>query len=73
MIDSNRWVNTIPSAKKRSDQEETKLDFNRWINTIPKNKPNKPIKKYSLVTVLFVLGLIFVSVIKKETRGLQRI
>ena len=72
MIDSNRWVNTIPSAKKKSDQEETKLDFNRWINTIPKSKPNRPIKKYSLVTVLFVLGLIFVSMIKNETRGLQR-
>ena len=30
------------------------------------------IQKYSLVTILFVIGLIFVSVIKNETRNLQK-
>jgi len=31
------------------------------------------VKKYSLMAILFVCGLLFVSVVKNETRGLQKI
>ena len=63
MIDSDRWINTLPPTKKKPDQEDTKLDYDRWINTIPKNEKNKSFKKYYFATVLFISGLIFVSLI----------
>ena len=72
MIDSDRWINTLPPTKKKTDQEDTKLDYDRWINTIPKNEENKSFKKYYFATVLFISGLIFVSLIKNETRSLQK-
>ena len=43
-----------------------------WINTLPKKNENNSIKKYSLTIILFVAGLIFVSVVKNETRNLQK-
>ena len=48
------------------------IDPNRWVNTLPATNRNNPIKKYSLITVMFVIGLIFVSLIKNETRNLQK-
>ena len=48
------------------------IDPNRWVNTLPAANRNNPIKKYSLITVMFVIGLIFVSLIKNETRNLQK-
>ena len=48
------------------------IDPNRWVNTLPATNRNNPIKKYSLIKVMFVIGLIFVSLIKNETRNLQK-
>ena len=42
------------------------------INTFPKKDTNSVMKKYSVLTILFVAGLILVSIIKNETRELQR-
>ena len=72
-LDHNRWVNTLPNVRDGISQEKYNLDSNRWINTLPKiNKSNPPIKKYFITVILFVVGLIFVSAIKNETRNLQK-
>ena len=85
-MDPNRWVNTIPFIGSKSNQEKYKLDSSRWINTLPKKDDNILIlsntinsnpksssgKKYSLTMIGFVIGLILVSVIKNETRNLQK-
>ena len=39
---------------------------------IPKKNVNNSIKKYPLMAILFVCGLVFVSLVKNETRNLQR-
>ena len=78
-MDPNRWVGTLPFAKVESNQKKYELDSNRWITTLPKinynnssiNKKNS-FKKYYVTTILFVVGLIFVSVMKNETRNLQK-
>ena len=70
-IDSNKWINTLPSSKFKSS-ENKEMDASRWVNTLPKKKISNPLTKYIVPTVFFVVGLIFVSVIKNETRNLQK-
>ena len=77
-IDSNKWINTLPSSKFKSN-ENNEMNPSRWIDTLPKEKINNPLikynnplTKYKVSIVFFVAGLIFVSVIKNETRNLQK-
>ncbi len=58
-----------------SDQTKYQLDPQRWIGTLPlysKQKGNREVKKYSIGIILFVFGLILISIIKNETRNLQK-
>ena len=85
-MDPNRWVKTVPFIGTKSNQEECKLDSSRWVNTLPRKDDNTLIltnvinsnpksssaKKYSLTIIVFVVGLILVSVIKNGTRNLQK-
>ena len=57
--DPNRWINTIPGAKKKFDQEKYSLDSDRCVNTLPKKNVNKRIRLYSLTAALFIVGLIY--------------
>ena len=72
MINEEKWIKTIPSTNTGSEQKINQLDHERWINTIPKKNKNSLLKKYTFMAVLFVSGLLFVSVIKNETRNLQK-
>ena len=85
-MDPSRWVNTIPFIGAKSNQEKYKLDSNKWVNTLPSKDDNTLIlsntinsnpksssgKKYSLTIIVFIVGLILVSVIKNGTRNLQK-
>jgi len=78
MINQDRWINSLPYVNSKSAKETDQLDHHRWVDTIPKknsyNSYNSynSVKKYSLMTILFVGGLLFVSAIKNETRNLQK-
>ena len=75
---SDKWIGTLPN---RNIGKLVLIDPDRWIGTLPnrntgnfvprKNSDNS-IRKYSLTIVLFVVGLILVSVIKNETKNLQK-
>ena len=72
-MDPKRWVGTLPTTNNiELNQEKYNLDPYRWVGTLPRASTNNSIKKYSFTFVLFVIGLIFVSIIKNETRNLQR-
>jgi len=85
-VDPSRWVDTIPFIGTKSNQEKYKLDSNKWVNTLPSKDDNTLIlsntinsnpksssgKKYSLTIIVFIVGLILVSVIKNGTRNLQK-
>ena len=71
MINNERWINSL--TKKNEFQENiTQIDNNRWINTISKKNTYNSVKNYSLIGVLFISGLLFVSAVKNETRNLQK-
>ena len=73
MINHDKWINSLPGTNARFSKATNQLDHVRWINTIPKKNTYNSVKKYSLLAILFVCGLLFVSVVKNETRGLQKI
>ena len=71
MINENKWINSLPKTNLR-EEKNSELDFQKWVNTIPRKKSYSSIKKYALLTTLFVSGLLLVPVVKNETRNLQK-
>ena len=78
MINHDRWIKSLTIKNNKIDNEANQLDHDRWTNTIPQKNPVKkeyylsPAKKYSLTGFLFVFGLLFVILIKNETRNIQK-
>jgi len=72
MINKEKWINSLPNAGLKYNEEINQLDHYRWANTIPKKKTYNSVKKYTLMTIIFVSSLLFVLVVKNETRHLQR-
>ena len=72
MINNDRWVNSLPNVNSKHNQESLQIDHNKWVDTIPKKKTYNSVKKYSLMTAIFVCSLLFVSVVKNQTRNLEK-
>ena len=77
MINNDKWISSLPKINTEFSQTINQLNHDKWINTIPKKNTYNSVKKYSLkkyslITTLFVCGLLFVSVVKNETRNLQK-
>ena len=72
MINNDRWVNSLPNVNSKHNQESLQIDHNKWVNTIPKKKTYNSVRKYSLMTTIFVCSLLFVSVVKNQTRNLEK-
>ena len=72
MINKEKWINSLPNAGLKYNEEINQLDHYRWANTIPKKKTYNSVKKYTFMTIIFVSGLLFVLAVKNETRHLQK-
>ena len=73
IANSKRWLKTLVSTKDNSlSTEQYNSNSEKWIHTLPKENKKYNLKNYSLIAVLFIVGLMFVSVIKNETRNLQK-
>ena len=73
MINSTKWVKTLPANNDKSiNQKDYDSNPGKWLETINSNKSNNLTKKYFLITTFFVIGLILVSIVKNQTRNLQK-
>ena len=72
MINSDKWIGTLPLNKNERNQGTNSLNPEKWIQTVHKQKKINPFRKYFLTTSFFIAGLVLVSVIKNETRNLQK-
>ena len=72
MINKDKWIGSLPGKNTRFSNTINQLDHDKWIKTIPKKKSHNSVRKYYLMSIVFVCGLLFVSVIKNETRNLQK-
>ena len=72
MINNDKWINSLPNIKAKDDETLSQIDHDKWVNTIPKKNNFNSVKKYSLMTIIFVFGLFFVSAVKNQTRNLEK-
>ena len=72
MINNDKWINSLPNGNGKHNSELLQIDHNKWVDTIPKKNTFNSVKKYSFMTIIFVFGLFFVSVIKNQTRNLEK-
>ena len=70
-LDPKKWVDTLPSKDNNTLilKDDNALILSNAINSNPKSSS---VKKYSLTIIVFVVGLILISVIKNGTRNLQK-
>ena len=70
--DPNKWLKTLPNLNKERSIEKNTLDPNIWVGTISKGNTKQPnTKKYSLLIILLIIGLMSVPITKNATRDLQ--
>jgi len=72
MINHHKWISTLPKAKKEIIETINQIDYENPLNKVPKKDSYSSVKKYTLLTVAFICGLVFVSIVKNETRNLQK-
>ena len=70
MINNEKWINSLP--RKNINLNANTLDNEVWENTVPKKKMFSSIKIYSTLSIVFISGLLFVSVVKNDSRNLQK-
>jgi hypothetical protein len=66
------WINSMPDNKDSSINEDKDLNNTYEQSIISNKKIYNPFKRYSITAFVFVIGIIFVSVVKNETRNLER-
>ena len=71
MINPEKWLQTLKSNKK-DITSITETNPQIWVNTIPKKNSSRLFKKYFFISSFFIIGLIFVTVIKNQTRNLEK-
>jgi len=72
MINNDKWLDSLPNVNLKGKQKTLQIDHNRWIKTIPKKNTFNSVKKYTFATIIFVCGLLFVSVVKNQARNLEK-
>jgi hypothetical protein len=73
IIKFKNWLKFLVVKKNNhKDAEMNNLNFDKLMQTIPTENKRNPIKNYSIIGIVFIAGLMFVSVIKNETRNLQK-
>ena len=72
MINQDKWIDSLPKTNIKFSEEKNQIDHDKWVNTISKKNTYNGFNKYTLMTVLFVCGLLFVSVVKNGTRNLEK-
>ena len=70
--DPKRWTDTLHCNNIEINDKRYELDHEKWINTIPKAKKKNSIFKYSSAIFFFIIGIFFVTIIKNETKILQK-
>lgn len=72
MINTKKWLETINRKENKLDSEIKQIDSKKWTDTIPEKNTYNSITKYSFLAVAFITSLLLISVVKNETRKLEK-
>jgi len=72
MINNEKWLDSLHKINTKRTNRSPEINHEKWIETLPKKDTYNSVKKYSLISIFFVCGLMFVSVVKNETRNLEK-
>ena len=72
MINKNKWLSSIYKKNNEFNSEKTQIDSQKWTDTIPNKNRYYSITKYSFVLAFFITSLLFISVVKNQTRKLEK-
>ena len=72
MINNEKWLDSLHKTHLGAKDKSPEINNNKWIETLPKKNTFNSVKKYSLISIFFIGSLIFVSVLKNETRNLEK-
>jgi hypothetical protein len=71
-LSNSKWVNLLPRQNKNFSEVNNKLDQDSELKIISEKKKYNSGTKYYLITIIFICGLLLVSMVKNETRNLQK-
>ena len=71
MINSEKWIKTLINEKE-TDQSKLATNPQIWINTIPKKNSRSIFSRYFFITSFFIIGITLVTIVKNETRNLEK-
>jgi len=70
-INPKKWIKTLPKSDSLHNNKLV-IETNKIAEKEFKIDTDNSIKKYSFAITIFIIGLVFVSVIKNQTRNLQK-
>ena len=62
----------LTNVDKEFEEKKEQTEEYKWVDVNPEVGSNHIIKKYSLMSFLFICGLLLVLVVKNETRNLEK-
>lgn len=71
-LNNSKWVNLLPKPNKNSSEANNIQNQHSELKIIPEKKINNSGNKYYLITIIFICGLLLVSMVKNATRNLQK-
>jgi len=71
-IELRSYKDSLPKEKVQQEERINQIDDYKWIDTNEQKKTFSIFGKYSLITGMFIFGLLFVSVVKNATRNLEK-
>ena len=72
MINHDKWINSLPKAHASFNNASYQVNAEKFIDTIPEKQKYNSVKKYSFMIAFFICGFLLVSIVKNETRILQK-
>ncbi len=72
MINKEKSLNSIYKKNDEFNLEKIEIDSKKWIDTIPSKSRYYSITKYLFALVLFIASLLPISVVKNQTRKIEK-
>ena len=71
-VELRSYIDSLSKEKIQKEERINQIDDYKWVSTNEQKNTLNSFKKYSFASILFICGLILVSIVKNDTRSLQK-